>query len=321
MGRLVFMVIFKESVVVKKSKNICEINYGTIQFSIEDINNKYFELLQKRRWHREELDEELFLFLSENELIIDEYENDYVDTRLEKNISFLENYIKYESNLNPCNLQQNLANKKIAILGCGGIGTVVLDNLLRVGIKYFTIIEFDLVEVSNLNRQLFFTHEDIGMEKGRILVEKVESEYPESIVHYEQIRVERVSDLLSANHLKNIDFFINCADYPQNITNIVGSFCKTYSIPWMQGAVGIETGYWGPINYGDVETIDINLPKFTIKGSISPINMLIGSFLARDVLEFFINPNQSNLFRQKTINFKDYKIDMDEVVINNVESL
>ncbi|WP_345832054.1 ThiF family adenylyltransferase [Mannheimia haemolytica] len=50
---------------------------------------------------------------------------------------------------------------------------MVLDNLLRLGIRDFFIIDSDMVEVSNLNRQILFVKEDIGFYKVEIIKNKV----------------------------------------------------------------------------------------------------------------------------------------------------
>nr|WP_320012613.1 sulfur carrier protein ThiS adenylyltransferase ThiF [uncultured Desulfobulbus sp.] len=58
---------------------------------------------------------------------------------------------------------------KIAIAGAGGIGSNVALNLVRSGVEQFSIIDFDRVEASNLNRQFYFA-DQIGMYKVEALV-------------------------------------------------------------------------------------------------------------------------------------------------------
>lgn len=57
---------------------------------------------------------------------------------------------------------------KIGIAGVGGIGSNVALNLVRSGISSLTIVDFDLVEASNLNRQFYFT-DQIGKPKVEML--------------------------------------------------------------------------------------------------------------------------------------------------------
>jgi len=61
--------------------------------------------------------------------------------------------------------QQNLRNARVQMLGCGGIGSSILDNLLRKGVGHVDIYDGDLVELGNLGRQKFFPA-DIGQNKA-----------------------------------------------------------------------------------------------------------------------------------------------------------
>jgi len=58
-----------------------------------------------------------------------------------------------------------LANLKIAICGIGGVGSIIPNAMLRSGIKNFVIIDFDTVDISNLNRQICYTEKDVGKKK------------------------------------------------------------------------------------------------------------------------------------------------------------
>ena len=58
-----------------------------------------------------------------------------------------------------------LDNKVILVVGVGGVGGTALEALARSGFKKFVLIDSDQVDVSNLNRQVLFTNEDIGKDK------------------------------------------------------------------------------------------------------------------------------------------------------------
>lgn len=51
------------------------------------------------------------------------------------------------------------------ILGVGGLGSSVLMNVLRLGIKKAIIVDYDVVDIHNLNRQIMFSIDDIGKSK------------------------------------------------------------------------------------------------------------------------------------------------------------
>ncbi len=61
-----------------------------------------------------------------------------------------------------------LADKRVAILGCGGLGSNVAEMLVRAGVGHLVLIDFDTVCESNLNRQAFFA-DQVGMLKTEAL--------------------------------------------------------------------------------------------------------------------------------------------------------
>lgn len=61
--------------------------------------------------------------------------------------------------------QKKLAKSTIAIVGCGGLGGTMAEELARLGIGRLILIDGDIFEESNLNRQLFSTENNIGEKK------------------------------------------------------------------------------------------------------------------------------------------------------------
>ncbi len=56
--------------------------------------------------------------------------------------------------------QRRLLAARVTLIGCGALGTVLADMLVRAGIGYFRIVDRDCVELSNLQRQILFTEKD-----------------------------------------------------------------------------------------------------------------------------------------------------------------
>lgn len=65
-------------------------------------------------------------------------------------------------------LRARLAAAKVAIIGCGGLGSNAAAMLVRSGVRTLALIDFDRVEESNLNRQLFF-RDQLGLLKTEAL--------------------------------------------------------------------------------------------------------------------------------------------------------
>lgn len=71
---------------------------------------------------------------------------------------------------NEAEQRARLASSHVAVIGCGGLGSNAAAMLLRSGVRTLTLIDFDLVEESNLNRQLYF-RDQIGRPKTEALAE------------------------------------------------------------------------------------------------------------------------------------------------------
>lgn len=69
-----------------------------------------------------------------------------------------------------------MADRNVLVVGCGGLGseTVKLLKMMRCGV---TVLDYDIIEASNLNRQFYFQEEDSGRFKAEVIAEKTNSKY------------------------------------------------------------------------------------------------------------------------------------------------
>ncbi len=82
----------------------------------------------------------------------------------------------FQKNINfwGADTQDILRKSSILIAGCGGLGSVVSENLVRSGIGKLVLIDYDKVDVSNLNRQILFDLDDVGSLKTAVTKRKLE---------------------------------------------------------------------------------------------------------------------------------------------------
>lgn len=75
-----------------------------------------------------------------------------------------------------------LARARVAVFGVGGVGSWAAEALLRAGVGHITLIDADVVDVSNINRQLPATVDTVGRPKAEVLAERFASIRPEAEV-------------------------------------------------------------------------------------------------------------------------------------------
>lgn len=103
-----------------------------------------------------------------------------------------------------------LNSKIVMIFGLGGVGSYVVEGLVRTGIKNFVLIDNDTVSKSNINRQIIATTSTIGKLKTQVTKERILSINPDSnVVTYEEfVLPETINNI----NYKNIDFIVDCID-------------------------------------------------------------------------------------------------------------
>lgn len=77
---------------------------------------------------------------------------------------------------------EKLAASKVLVLGCGGLGGYITEYLSRAGVGELTVVDGDVFEESNLNRQLLSTSENIGQKKALAAAERVRAIDPSIVI-------------------------------------------------------------------------------------------------------------------------------------------
>ncbi len=101
-------------------------------------------------------------------------------------------------------------NKVILIAGVGGVGGTALEALVRSGFDCFILIDFDAVDVSNLNRQILYTSEDIGKRKIDVAKKRILSINLSAKIEVIDAKIESNTFI---NVTQKVDFIIDAIDY------------------------------------------------------------------------------------------------------------
>ena len=95
-------------------------------------------------------------------------------------------------------IQKKLSEASVAVCGLGGLGSNIAIALARAGVGRLHIIDFDTVDISNLNRQQYFP-DQLGMPKSQALAETLRriAPYCEIIPHQVKLTEENIPQLLA----------------------------------------------------------------------------------------------------------------------------
>ncbi len=103
-----------------------------------------------------------------------------------------------------------LKKKTILIVGIGGVGGYVTESMVRAGIGHLILVDFDIVDITNINRQLVALHSNIDKKKVEAYKERILDINPDCIVDtYDIFYNEENKDIIFENR---IDYVIDCCD-------------------------------------------------------------------------------------------------------------
>lgn len=103
-----------------------------------------------------------------------------------------------------------IQKKKILLIGVGGVGSYALEALVRNGFTNITIVDYDKIEITNLNRQLITNFENIGHSKvieGLLRAKKIN---PDILIDgvEKRLKAEEIAELLNLD----FDYIIDACD-------------------------------------------------------------------------------------------------------------
>ena len=132
--------------------------------------------------------------------------------------------------------QRRLEALHFAIVGAGGTGSVVGQQLAHLGAREFTLVDLDLVEESNLNRLVGATGNDVGRAKVDVLGDLIAIVQPRA--HIRAIRGD-ICDAEVARKLLACDFFFCCTD-SEGSRAVLNQFAYQYWLPGIDLGVAIR---------------------------------------------------------------------------------
>ena len=121
-----------------------------------------------------------------------------------------------------------LKNSKVAVFGIGGVGSFVVEGLVRAGVENFVLIDDDKVCLTNLNRQIIATRKTIGKYKVDVMKERILEINPNANVETHQ---EFYMSNSESNIINNeLSYVVDCVDTVTAKIEIITQ-CKKLNVP------------------------------------------------------------------------------------------
>lgn len=190
---------------------------------------------------REELEEEfgeeevgdLLAQLEELNVVEDAADDDLIG---EDVMARFDRQLRYFSDVSagptPSQCQARLEGARVAVLGVGGLGGWSALTLSCCGIGEMLLVDFDRVELSNLNRQVLYTEDDIGRLKAEAAAERLASFNSGMRLDVKAKRLESEAEIAAT--IDGYDIVIDAVDWPaHDIERWVNSACFAAGVPFI----------------------------------------------------------------------------------------
>jgi len=217
--------------------------------------------------------------------------------------------------------QKKLRDASVLIIGCGGLGNAAALYLSASGIGKLVLCDDDVVEVSNMSRQVAFRNDDLQQAKVIALAQQLRSLNPDIHIRTVQRRMDETSLPLEVSLA---DVVLDCSDN-LHTRHLINQVCLNNSVPLISGAA---IGWNGQVIAFDFSRPSAHqscyacmVPKGTaIKanncseiGVIGPVVGTIGNLQALLTLQYLVSlnefmPNQLYKFDGKCMDWQKLKL-------------
>ncbi|MBL0686967.1 MAG: ThiF family adenylyltransferase, partial [Sulfurospirillum sp.] len=200
--------------------------------------------------------------------------------------------------------QKSLQNKRVVIIGCGGLGSSLAIGLGATGIGHMHLVDFDEVSTHNIHRQIAFKVGDEGKFKSEVVGELVKDRCPfiKTTAHVDTFEKFIKKDI-------EVDLIIDGTDNLL-VRSKIDKYAKKSNTPWIYGSV---EAFHGQVCFFDKSGFGaFKIKKQKPAGIAAPIVMhiaslqanlalryLLGLSVKKDFLYYLFIDNQGELITQK----------------------
>lgn len=205
--------------------------------------------------------------------------------------------------------QRKLAQSRVAVVGLGGLGTASALYLTLAGVGYLRLIDQDIIEFQNLNRQVLYRPEDVKYPKVEIAAKRLSGKNP-------LVKVEPVPENLNEGNVERLLHGVDCVvDGLDNLSTryVVNRACAKFRIPYVFGAaIGVEgnLSVFAPPETPCLECIfpsvdDSGLPACDVVGVLGVTPGIIGTLQAMESVKVLAGFGETLKNRLMICDFSD----------------
>ncbi|PID47183.1 MAG: thiamine biosynthesis protein ThiF [Proteobacteria bacterium] len=191
-------------------------------------------------------------------------------------------YYKRQVQLWGEDVQQNLKDKSIAIIGCGGLGCSLAYALSSSGIGQIHLVDFDTISAHNIHRQIAFSLQDLGKYKCEVLASRLKERVLDDVnimsyvSNFEEFTKKQIP----------FDLLLDASDN-LHVRSQMDKYAKGKNIPWIYTSVEEFNGqvcFFDRASFNGIFKIQDIAPK----GQCAPMVMQMASFEANLALRYLL---------------------------------
>lgn len=189
--------------------------------------------------------------------------------------------------------QKRIEQAVILIVGSGALGTYAAEQLVRTGVKHIILVDDDVVEESNLQRQTLFTEEDALQKKAKVQAakEKLLQIHSNTTIEVYQ---ERFDQALFHN-FSALDLVLDCTDN-YLARRLINDYCLAYQLPFIFASCAATSGQVMALKPATKPCLSCVFPKLSelekkgcdTIGVITPLVPLISSIQISLALQYLV---------------------------------
>jgi len=189
--------------------------------------------------------------------------------------------------------QQKLYDSKIAVIGCGGLGSAAAVYLAASGVGSMHLVDYDHIDVTNLHRQVFYGLDDIGKPKARKLADHIKRISPFVQVTYSDLPITKSTIM---QQLNGFSIIVDCTDSLAT-KYLLNDFCVISGKVMVYGSLYKHDGYVATfnVNLKGQQTANLrdafpsipgkHIPNCAEIGTLNPIVGIIAMMQSNEVVK------------------------------------